>query len=85
MDMHMVMEQLVPGMYDLDNSGSCAKVFRVIGKLYQGFPHALVEKLVECFPVSRKKRVQFMREGADDMLIRGADQLAFSLFQPCCL
>ena len=73
MDVVMAQQVLTPGMQDGEKSDLCAEPFRISSDFEQGLG-AGVEQQIEKWPGrSQRQRVQFVRQGEDDVEVVGVE------------
>ena len=60
--MYMVVDFLIPGMKNLNDTGCCTEMLLISGKLQKRFGTASVEKSVQKFLVTVNEGNQFMKK-----------------------
>ena len=65
--MYVVIKLLIPGVENLDDTGSGPKIFFISGQFQKGLGTAFMEKAVKQFLIAVNQRLQFMGHGKNDM------------------
>lgn len=80
--MDMVIQFLIPGVENLNDSGNSAKIFFIGGKLQECFGTAFVEEAVKELLVAKEEAVEIMRKCKDHMEIGGIYHFRPSFIDP---
>ena len=80
--MDMIVQFLVPGMKDLNDTRKRAKIFFVCRKFQKRFSCAAMQKIVEQFLILVEQGIQFMRKREDNMEIGSIYDFRAALIYP---
>ena len=80
--MYMVIDFLIPGMKNLNDTGCCTEMLFISGKFQKRFGTASVEKSVQEFLVTVNEGIQFVGKCEYHMEIRGINHFCSALVNP---
>ena len=82
MEVWVVEEGLGPGVEDGDESDVCAEVLGIGSELFEGLGSGVEEDTVEGALVSQGEGSELLRQGEDDVEVRGWQQVLFPVQDP---
>lgn len=80
--MNMVIQFLVPGMEDLDDSGLGAKIFLICAQFHKCFCAALMEQAVKEPLIATNQRIEFVGKSKHYMEVRGIYDFRLAFIDP---